>query len=222
MEFYLIRHGQSVNNASPDALEPDPALTHLGEQQAHHVGKALREKQIHRLYCSPMLRALQTAEIIGRTLSLPPHVYVGLHEWDGIWEASVGRYGATLPGLTRTQMREICPNVVKPDDVTDEGWLFSEWENVELMLQRAFHDSKTFIRQAEAIHDESDERVAVVSHGGFLATMICAFFDLTPNDDPDHFAHRNGAISKIRKTGERTQLRYLHRISHLPQKMLTW
>ena len=222
MEFYLIRHGQSVNNASPDALEPDPALTNLGREQANHVGNSLKEKGIHRIYCSPMLRALQTAEIIGRILSLPPHVYVGLHEWDGIWEAGVGRYGATLPGLTRTQMREICPNVVLPDDVTDEGWLFSEWGNVELMLQRAFRDSKLFIQQAEATHGESDERVAVVSHGGFLATMICAFFELTPNDDPDHFAHRNGAISKIRKTPEGTQLRYLHRISHLPKEMLTW
>ena len=222
MEFYLIRHGQSVNNASPDALEPDPALTKLGREQANHVGNALKEKGIRRLYCSPMLRALQTAEIIGRVLSLPPHVYVGLHEWDGIWEASVGRYGATLPGLTRTQMKEICPNVVLPNDVTDKGWLFSEWENVELMLQRAYRDSKTFIQQTEAIHGESDERVAVISHGGFLATMICAFFDLTPNDDPDHFAHRNGAISKIRKTREGTQLRYLHRISHLPREMLSW
>ena len=222
MEFYLIRHGQSVNNASPDALEPDPGLTNIGREQAGCVGKALQDKGIHRLYCSPMLRALQTAEIIGRMLSLPPHVYVGLHEWDGIWEASVGRYGATLPGLSRTQMREICPHVVLPNDVTGEGWLFSEWENVDLMLQRAFHDSKVFIRQAEAIHGESQERVAVVSHGGFLATMICAFLDLPPNDDPDHFAHRNGAISKIRKTRESTQLRYMHRISHLPKKMLTW
>ena len=222
MEFYLVRHGQSVNNASPDALVPDPALTQLGRRQAGCAGKALQEKGIRRLYCSPMLRALQTAEIIGRMLSLPPHVYVGLHEWDGIWEASVGRYGATLPGLTRTQMKEICPNVVLSGDVTDEGWLFSEWENVELMLQRAFRDSKMFIQQAEAIHGDFDERVAVVSHGGFLATMICAFLDLRPNDDPDHFAHRNGAISKIRKTRERTQLRYLHRISHLPKEMRTW
>ena len=222
MDFYLIRHGQSVNNASPDTLEPDPALTNLGREQADRVGKALKEKGIRRLYCSPMLRALQTAEIIGRILSLPPHVYVGLHEWDGIWEASVGRYGATLPGLTRTQMRQVCPNVVLPNDVTDEGWLFSEWENVELMLERAYRDAGAFIQQAEAIHDKSDERVAVVSHGGFLATMICAFFGLTPNDDPDHFAHRNGAISKIRKTPEGTQLRYLHRISHFPKEMLTW
>ena len=210
MEFYLVRHGQSVNNASPGALEPDPALTNLGRGQAGCVGKALREKGIRRLYCSPMLRALQTAEILGRILTLPPHVYVGLHEWDGIWEASVGRYGATLPGLTRTQMREFCPNVILPPEVTDEWWLFSEWENVELMLRRSYRDAGAFIQQAETIH------------GGFLATMVGAFFDLPPNDDPDRFPHRNGAFSKIRKTREGAQLRYLHRISHLPREMLTW
>ena len=77
MEFYLIRHGQSVNNASPDALVPDPALTNLGREQANHVGNALKAKGILRLYCSPMLRALQTAEIIGRVLELPPMSTLG-------------------------------------------------------------------------------------------------------------------------------------------------
>ena len=44
MDFYLIRHGQSVNNASPDALEPDPALTNLGREQANRVGEFAQGK----------------------------------------------------------------------------------------------------------------------------------------------------------------------------------
>lgn len=120
MELYLIRHGQSTDNAGLPHVA-DPPLSDLGKQQAYSAGKALQTEGINRLYCSPMLRTLQTAEIIGGILSLEPHVYIGLYEWDGIWEQNVGRFGATLPGLTRSEMKEICPNVVLPQEVTEEG-----------------------------------------------------------------------------------------------------
>lgn len=221
MELYLIRHGQSTNNAALPHIA-DPPLSDLGKQQAYYAGKTLQREGISRLYCSPMLRALQTAEIIGSVLSLAPHVYIGLHEWDGIWEESVGRFGATLPGLTRSEMKEVCPNVTLPQEVTDEGWLFTQWEDVELMLRQANHNAENFIAHLHAIHDGSDERVAAISHGGFLSTLIGTFFNLPPNDDSDRFAHHNAAISKIRRAARGLQLRYLDRICHLPKGMITW
>ena len=175
MELYLIRHGQSTNNAGLPHVA-DPPLSNLGKQQAYYVDKALQREEISRLYCSPMLRALQTTEIIGSMLSLDPHIYIGLHEWDGIWEESVGRFGATLPGLTRSEMKEVSPNVVLPQDVTDKGWLFTQWENVELMLQRANQNATNFITHLQAIHNQSDERVAAISHGAFLSTLIWYIF----------------------------------------------
>ena len=220
MELYLIRHGQSTNNAGLPHVA-DPPLSNLGKQQAYYAGKALQREGISRLYCSPMLRALQTAEIIGDILSLVPHVYIGLHEWDGIWEESVGRFGATLPGLTRSEMKEVCPNVVLPQGVTDEGWLFTQWENVELMLQQADRNATNFIARLETTHAEADERVAAISHGGFLSTLIGTCFNLPSNDDSDRFAHHNAAISKIRGTARGTQLRYSDRICHLPKGMIT-
>ncbi len=76
MELYLIRHGQSTNNVGLPHVA-DPPLSDLGKKQAYYVGKALQREEISRLYCSPMLRALQTAEVIGGILSLAPHVYSG-------------------------------------------------------------------------------------------------------------------------------------------------
>lgn len=220
MELYLTRHGQSTNNAGLPHVA-DPPLSDMGKQQAYYAGEALQKEGISRLYCSPMLRALQTAEIMGGSLSLAPHVYIGLHEWDGIWEESVGRFGATLPGLTRSEMKAVCPNVVLPQDVTNEGWLFVQWENVELMLQQADRNARNFIAHLEATHAKADERVAAISHGGFLSTLIGTFFRLPPNDDSDRFAHHNAAISKIRRTVRGMQLRYSDRICHLPQGMIT-
>ena len=76
MELYLIRHGQSTNNAGLPHIA-DPPLSNLGKQQAYYAGKALQREGISRVYCSPMLRALQTAEIIGGMLSRAPHIYIG-------------------------------------------------------------------------------------------------------------------------------------------------
>ena len=83
MQLYLIRHGQSENNAlageSPETA--DPGLTRTGQAQARSVALHLRHCAdktdvrdglvgepgygLGRLFCSPMLRALETARPIG-------------------------------------------------------------------------------------------------------------------------------------------------------------
>lgn len=222
MEFYLIRHGQSTNNRGDLPRVPDPPLTALGEEQAQRAGESLKGEGITRLYCSPTLRALQTAQIIGDTLELPPHVFVGLHEWGGIFEEREAQGTVQLPGLTRPEMREICPNVVLPEDVTDNGWWFHEWEGIEAMLQLAHENALAFIAHLKEHHRDPEERVAAVSHGGSGSSLISALLGLPPNVDYDRFSQNNTGISKIRMTSERTQLRYLNRIAHLPKAAVTW
>ena len=118
MELYLIRHGQSANNlrkqalakqalaehprTAPAATAPriaDPPLTDLGKLQARLAGESLRDEGITTLYRGPMLRTLQTAQIVGALLDLPTHVFVGLHEWGGVWEPRSEGKSVQLPGL---------------------------------------------------------------------------------------------------------------------------
>src|SRR5262245_43708583 len=102
MELYIIRHGQSTNNVSMiyDAKdrEADPPLTDLGQKQAAKVADYLanmtnfdqwvdrktedRENKqgfgLTRLYCSPMLRTLQTSLPIAKALNMQPEVWPDL------------------------------------------------------------------------------------------------------------------------------------------------
>jgi broad specificity phosphatase PhoE len=221
MELYLIRHGQSANNANPSSRVADPPLTPMGERQALRAGKALVNKGIDKLYCSPMLRTLQTAQIMSEPLGLPPHVFVGLHEWYAAWE---DREGVTvqLPGLTRQQMTEVCPNVVLSEEVTDEGWLLQPWESMQAMRDKAGRDAHSYLEHLAQQHPEPREKVAAVTHGGFLSTFIGAAYGLAADDNAERFAHKNTAISKLRLTDGQTQLRYMNRITHLTEDMLTW
>lgn len=222
MELYLIRHGQSANNAGVLPRVADPPLTDIGVEQARWAGESLKAEGITRLYCSPMLRTLQTAQIISEIINLPPHIFVGLHEWGGIWETR-GDGSVQLPGLNRAEMREICPDVILPDDVTDQGWWFNEEfaGDIEGMAELSHENGLAFIAHLGEHHVDADERVAAVSHGGSGGSLISAFFGLPPDVGYSRFTHNNTGVSRLLFTSERRQLQYLNKISHLPPEAVT-
>jgi broad specificity phosphatase PhoE len=105
MQLYIIRHAQSTNNALADQRfrVSDPGLTETGHRQAellaehlvHGSGRFTSSTNpagaagigygITRLYCSPMLRALQTARPVSHALGLIPEIWIEIHEYGGIW-----------------------------------------------------------------------------------------------------------------------------------------
>ncbi len=110
MELYIIRHGQSQNNALMENQHlrvEDPLLTEAGEQQAQHVARFLADTinledlvrkpvddpargephpyQFTHLYCSPMIRTMQTIQPISETLGITPEIWIDIHEHGGIF-----------------------------------------------------------------------------------------------------------------------------------------
>ncbi|NOK60762.1 MAG: Broad specificity phosphatase PhoE [Chloroflexi bacterium AL-W] len=93
MKVYLIRHAQSEENTLSlrakasisdyntiirgSSISP---LTDRGIEQAHAVAQQLADKPIERLYCSPFLRAIDTATVIGQSIDLPPQIVDDLRE----------------------------------------------------------------------------------------------------------------------------------------------
>jgi len=71
----FVRHGQAELNLTK-TFSNDPnkyPLTKLGSSQARRIGKELKLfKKVDTLYSSPILRARQTAKIVGRCLGLAP------------------------------------------------------------------------------------------------------------------------------------------------------
>ena len=246
MELYLIRHGQSANNlrkqalaehldTAPAAAAPrmaDPPLTDLGELQARLAGESLRDEGITTLYCGPMLRTLQTAQIVGAVLDLSPHVFVGLHEWGGVWEPRDDGNSVQLPGLTRREMSTMFPGCVLPADVTDRGWWFHDWEGDRAMLDLAHRNALSFIAHLETHHVAAEQRIAAILHGGSGSSLVSALFGIPIPAKWERglnvetaslyarFTHDNAGVSRISITPERRQLRYLNRIDHLSDTAL--
>lgn len=88
MRVYLVRHGQSTNNAGLTQLE-DPPLTPLGRRQMQRVARWLLDEPepAHWLLTSHLLRAQQSAAILAKALQLEPETWTDLHEYDSQQES---------------------------------------------------------------------------------------------------------------------------------------
>ncbi len=78
MKLYFVRHGESTANllrefSNGGAKHP---LTEKGVEQARTVARALSGLQIEQIYASPVLRAVQTAQILAESLLTCPR-YAG-------------------------------------------------------------------------------------------------------------------------------------------------
>ena len=234
-QLYLIRHGESENNAlsGENPRTADPALTQTGQLQAEGVASHLKQGadrtdvrdglvceggyRIGRLYCSPMLRALQTARPIGEALGLAPEVWVDIHEAGGVWldrHDGQGRVGHG--GLTRTEMETQFPGFAIPDGVTDAGWWNGSFEPREQLVARA-------ARVARDIRDllpRATERMAMVSHGTFLNLLVqhLVFGRHVPGC---RFSSHNTSIGRLDFDGDRLMVRYLNRLDHLADDLVT-
>ena len=83
MKLYFARHGESEANVQ-QVFWNQPGgygLTDKGREQAATLADNLAGIVFSALYCSPVLRAVQTAQIVGRRLGLAPEVADGLREW---------------------------------------------------------------------------------------------------------------------------------------------
>lgn len=93
--LYFTRHVQSEWNVSDQICgSTDIPLTDKGREQAEILAQQIKEEGIHidEILCSPLKRAKETAEIIGRVNNIPVKVEPRLVEQNfGRWEGTSPR-----------------------------------------------------------------------------------------------------------------------------------
>ena len=240
MLLYIVRHAQSANNALLDQRYRvhDPHLTELGQRQAEILARHLavgpvREPVVDastgnptphgpgygitRLYCSPMLRALQTAEPVGRALGLAPEVWVDIHECGGVWRDH-GENGGIVgyPGIRRPELQEMFPGFTIPENLTDEGWWRDGHEEAHAWNTRA-----ALVADRLRSWAPCDERVAIITHGAFSDCLFHALFG-ADGTERVYYELYNTSISAVDfgRDGQ-LSLRYLNRVDHLAPPLVT-
>jgi broad specificity phosphatase PhoE len=86
-EVLLVRHGETEDNAAARFQgRLDTPLNARGREQSAALAQALRDEGLRALYCSPLLRAHETARIVGAAIGLEPIIDERLVEADaGEW-----------------------------------------------------------------------------------------------------------------------------------------
>ncbi|MBK8027719.1 MAG: histidine phosphatase family protein [Chloroflexi bacterium] len=246
MELYLIRHGQSTNNALEDDTERshDPILTKLGYQQSillsEFIATAPRRDplmsaatgysryddeeptgvKLTDLLVSPMYRALQTALPISQALDLPAVVRYDIFEHGGLY-LEKGSVVTPYPGKTRKAVLKEFPRFILRDLHADHGWY-------DIRLGRESYGQAcgraitlaVELRERAAGRDR-DARIGMVTHGTFLDMLLKALLGMLPTRS-NYFQHYNTAITRIDITDrDRVIIRYLNRVDHLPADMIS-
>ena len=231
MDLFFIRHGESFNNALTDVSQrvADPPLTERGQQQADRLGAFVatgghldqREREsgprFHQVYCSPMLRTLQTARPVSEALGLPSQLWVDVHEVGGIWVDGIDH----SPGMGRGQIEAQFPGAILADEITDEEWWTGGQETAAQGRGRAIAVAASLRERARdaSLAGESRQRIAVVSHGDFMSAVVKALTDHLPSWGI-FYEHNNTAITRFRLDPEMCSVRYLNRIDHLDDSQL--
>jgi 2,3-bisphosphoglycerate-dependent phosphoglycerate mutase len=242
MRLYFIRHGQSENNllwtqtGSLEGRSDDPSLSPTGRKQARSLVRFLRGPAqaisglapahdpqdvqgfgLTNLYCSLMLRSVETGAEIAKALDLTLDAWADLHEVGGIHctDAEAGeRIG--LPGKNRAYSDFNYPELNLLGCLGEEGWWNRPYEEPEKRRLRV----RRFLGELLDRHGDSDDRVAVISHGGFYNHMLRAIFGL-PESQTLWFSLNNAAITRIDFDDEDTVLSYMNRADFLPRELVT-
>jgi len=84
MRLYFVRHGESTANLLREFSNSGfkHPLTEKGVEQARAVARALSGLQVEQIYSSPVMRAVQTAQILAESLQAPLEVTEALREWN--------------------------------------------------------------------------------------------------------------------------------------------
>ena len=84
----LVRHGETDWNADGRLQgQTDRPLSEFGRRQARKLAEELADERLEAIYSSDLVRARETAEIVGRRLGLPVVLEAELREKDwGTWE----------------------------------------------------------------------------------------------------------------------------------------
>ncbi len=163
-----MRHGQTEwNREERFRGRADLALTELGHRQAEAAARSLNGRRITAIYCSPLRRAVQTADALSGELGLP------VEPLDGLIDMDFGEF----QGLSAEEAG------------ARDADLLHKWIHAPHEAQFPNGDSLEDVREraAGAVHElaakHGDETVVLVAHKVVCQVLLCAMLGL----DNSHF-----------------------------------
>ena len=198
MLIYIIRHGETYGNLTGFGFgETD--LTPNGMHQIACLGKRFINTPIDKIYTSPLLRAVKTANAIR---SFHPATPIEIHS-QLLEKGTAPDYA----GLSDEELLSVCPFA----KIAARSPLGEEDDAI------AYSRAIGFIKKIKA-ENSFDATIVIVAHGTFNSYLVLAALGF-PFKENFNFSHLNTGVTLVQYLEEKgvvkTKLKYLNDTSHL-------
>ncbi|MCL2789827.1 MAG: alpha-ribazole phosphatase [Desulfobulbus sp.] len=184
--LYLIRHGETEQNKTGILVgSTDTPLNDHGRLQAQALRERINALEVDAIFASPLSRAVETATLIfgdqARIITDSSLQEFHFGEWEGMHFSAIAQ-----------QYPEIW-----------QMWL-TDWDKTHIPGAEAFAAFRYRVINVveEIIKTHSGKRVAVVSHGGCIRSLLAHFFCESVTKGYWKFKVDNAALSEIEFMGE--------------------
>jgi broad specificity phosphatase PhoE len=198
--LFLIRHGATQLTAEDRFSGAGGVdLSDEGRAQAERLAERLRDVPLHAIYCSPLSRTRETAEIVARPHALAPV------DRDGLREITHGRW----EGLTRREVEERFAEEYAAWEADPFTFAPEGGESGLSVLARAL----PVIREVVSAHP--GRNVAVVSHKATLRLVLSSLLGFDARGYRDRLDQAPAALNIVDfKDPVRARLMLFNDVSH--------
>lgn len=198
--IYLIRHGATVSSDEDRfAGATDVPLSDKGREQARRLSKRLAQDNIAAVYCSPMQRTIETAQIIAEPHKLTPIARDELREINhGHWET-----------MRRSQVED------------QFGEEYASWEEDPYTFAPEGGESgislmaRTLPTIRELVSRHEGGNIIVVSHKATIRLILCSFLGIDARGYRDRLDQSPASLNALDfKDPVRARLMLYNDISH--------
>lgn len=183
MKLYIVRHGETDWNLDNKIQgQTDTVLNDNGRKQAEELADRVSRElgEIKRIYTSRQRRALETAQIIGRKLSVFPVVHQGLEEISmGEWE-----------GYTWKQVKEVFSEEYKVWHQNRRYQVPPKGESYQQLLDRLLPALDDIIRK-------EGQDILLVTHSAVIMTLMSYVYDTPFEDMAKNYKTGNATIVEL-------------------------
>lgn len=198
LHIYIIRHGETYGNLTGCGFD-ETDLSPNGRKQIAFLGKRFMNTAIDKIYSSPLIRAVKTANAIRSFHSEAP---IEIHSQ--LLEVGTAPDYAGLPD---DELLALCPDAKIPPR-TPLGKEDS---------QKIYTRACKFIEKIKA-ENSCDATVVIVAHGVLNSYLVLAALGF-PYKENFNFSHLNTGVTLVQYLEEdgivKTKLKYLNDTSHL-------
>ena len=191
MKLLFIRHGETDLNKKDliQGISDKAGINENGRQQIKSLIPYIRKSLVTYIYSSPLIRAIESAQVLSQGLSVPVTVEPSLAERDwGDWSNKKwDDVALTLKSFSTEDSLRKRYTFIPPNG--------ESWEDVEKRSTR-------LIQELLEEHGAKQNTIVFMTHGGLLRALIPALLK-QPRAKSLEYEFANGSLTKLQYKNNR-------------------